>query len=97
MVYNIIVSPKAQIEIENAAEYYAERSNSMPVKFIDTIQDTYRMLSLNPNYKNSYKSFRSVTVKGFPFLLFFIIDDYSETVLIISCFHTAQNPDKYPL
>lgn len=97
MVYKIIVSPKAQTEIENAIDYYAERSNSAPVKFIDTIQDTYKILSLNPYYKNRYKNFRSVTVKGFPFLLFFIIDDDSETILIISCFHTAQNPDKYPL
>ena len=37
MVYSIIISPRAQKEIENAVDYYALYSVNAPSKFINAL------------------------------------------------------------
>jgi hypothetical protein len=39
---------------------------------------------------------RAIPIKGFPYLLFFIVDDINQEVQIRACFHTSKNPGKYP-
>jgi toxin ParE1/3/4 len=41
MAYRIIVSPRAQKEIENAIEYYALYSYDAPRNFITLLKETY--------------------------------------------------------
>ena len=67
----IIVSPKAQMEIEEVVEYYFQLSNLVPVTFIEQLEEAYSSLSKNPYYRIRQKNFRTIPIKGFPFLLFF--------------------------
>jgi len=48
MAYKIIVSPRAQKEIENAIDYYALYSSNAPKSFINLLKDTYHSLEKNP-------------------------------------------------
>lgn len=44
MVYKVIISPRAQREIENAIDYYALYSLNAPVNFIAALQAAYDVL-----------------------------------------------------
>ena len=48
MAYKIIVSPRAQKEIENTIDYYALYSTDAPVNFITTLKESYLTLETNP-------------------------------------------------
>lgn len=96
MIYKIIVSPRAQNEIENALNYYLSRSNSAAKNFISTLAETYKILSLNPHFVMLYKNVRAINIKNYPFSIFFVIDEETLTVRILSCFHTSQDPSKRP-
>lgn len=48
MAYRIIVSPRAQKEIENAIDYYALYSSNAPKSFINVLKDTHNTLEANP-------------------------------------------------
>jgi plasmid stabilization system protein ParE len=48
MAYKIIVSPRAQKEIENAIDYYAVYSSNAPKHFINLLNHTYNTIALNP-------------------------------------------------
>jgi hypothetical protein len=48
MAYKVIVSPRAQKEIENDIEYYALYSSNAPKIFINLLKDTYHSLENNP-------------------------------------------------
>jgi toxin ParE1/3/4 len=96
MAFNIIVSKKAQDEIENATEYYAEINSNLALKFYLELTETYKKLELNPNYQIRYKNYRAIPLKVFPFLLFYSCDEKSKTIKILSCFHTSKNSKKYP-
>lgn len=96
MAYKIIVSPKAQKEIENAIDYYALYSSNAPKSFINLLKDTYRSLEKNPFFNVRYKNIRALKINKFPYSLYFVIDETQNSVRILSCFHNKRNPNKRP-
>lgn len=96
MGYKIEVLLSAQTEIEKAYNYYSELSDDLPIKFKKELKSTYGNLAINPFYRRRYKNFRAIPLKKFPYLLFYIIEENKKKIKIISCFHTSQNPKKYP-
>jgi len=96
MPYRIIISPRAQKEIENAIDYYALYSSSAPIHFIAILKEAYKVLEINPFFEIRYKNIRSFKLKKFPYSLYFIIYDHKNTIRILSCFHNKKNPNKRP-
>jgi len=96
MAYKIIVSPRAQKEIENAIDYYALYSSNAPRSFINLLKDTYTTLESNPSFSVQYKNIRALKINKFPYSLYFVINETQNTVRILSCFHNKINPNKRP-
>lgn len=72
MAYKIIVSPRAQKEIENAIDYYALYSVDAPVNFIATLKEAYSTLEINPFFRVRYKNVRALKIKKFPHSLYLL-------------------------
>lgn len=96
MAYNIIVSPRAQKEIENAIDFYALYSPNAPRNFIASLADAYKTLESSPLFKIRYKTIRAFKLKKFPYSLFFVVNEPQKKVRILSCFHNKRNPNKRP-
>jgi toxin ParE1/3/4 len=63
MAYKIIVSPRAQKEIENAIDFYALYSENAPEKFILSLKYSYKALATNPFFTVFYKNVRGLKIK----------------------------------
>lgn len=96
MTYKIIVSTRAQKEIENAIDYYAIYNQALPKEFILSLEKTYSILEINPFFKVRYNNIRSLKVNKYPYSLYFIINEENFTVRILSCFHNKRDPKKGP-
>ena|GEM_PF-112202 len=96
MAYELRIHLRAQAEVEMAIEWYAEKSGKAPVLFIETLQNTYDSLKVNPFFQVRYKEVRSVKLRRFPFSLSFTIDDTKKIVHVLSCFHNHRNPGFLP-
>ena len=96
MAYKIIVSDRAQKEIENAIDYYSLYSVDAPQTFITILENSYNTLATSPFFKIRYKNIRAMKIKKFPYSLYFIIQETNKTVRILSCFHHKLNPKKRP-
>lgn len=96
MAYKINVSCKAQREVYKAIDFYNDLSELVPAKFINAIQETYLKLSVNPFYQIRKNTIRAISIKGFPYILLFSINEPDKEVRVLSCFHTSKNPSKYP-
>jgi len=96
MEYKIEVLLSAQIEIEKVLDYYEKISIQLSVRFEEEVASTYAKLSVNPFFRKRHEDFRAIPMLKFPFLLFYTIEENKKVVKIISCFHTSQNPKKYP-
>ncbi len=51
MAYKIMISPRAQKEIENAIDYYALYSVDAPENVIAVLKENYATLEINPFFK----------------------------------------------
>jgi toxin ParE1/3/4 len=96
MAYNIIVSPRAQKEIETAIEYYALHSRNATLHFIEALKNTYATLEINPFFRVRYKNIMALKINRFPYLLYFFVEENKNIVRVLSCFHSKRNPNKLP-
>ncbi|MFN6090264.1 MAG: type II toxin-antitoxin system RelE/ParE family toxin [Cyclobacteriaceae bacterium] len=96
MVYKVIVSPRAQKEIENSIDYYTANSTNAPQNFVASLKNSYSQLAVNPYCRLRYKDVRSLKLRKFPFSLYFVIHESSNTVRVLSCFHDKRDPIKLP-
>ena len=96
MAYKILISPRAQREIENAIDYYALYSSDAPLHFIAELRDAYITLSGHPFFEIRYKNIRALKINRFPYLLYFVVNESQNTVRVLSCFHNKQSPDRRP-
>jgi len=94
MAYKIIVSPRAQKEIENAIDYYALYSTDAPVNFIAGLKEAYASLETSPFYKVRYKNVRALKLKRFPHSIYIVINENQNSIRVLSCFHNKRNPNK---
>ncbi|MEP6931858.1 MAG: type II toxin-antitoxin system RelE/ParE family toxin [Flavobacterium sp.] len=96
MAYKIVVSPRAQKEVIKTIDYYLERSEDAPGNFITQLEKNYAILTENPFFRLQYKNIRSLKLKKFPYSLYFTINEKTQVVHIIACFHNKLNPKKRP-
>lgn len=96
MAYRVIVSPRAQREIENAIDFYTMYSVDAPAAFIAMLKGAYKALESNPYFRIRYKDIRALKLKKFPHSLYFIINEENGTVRILSCFHNKRKLNKRP-
>ena len=96
MAYKIIVSPRAQKEIENAIDYYALYSTDAPANFIAVLKEAYATMETNPFFRVRYKNIRALKIKRFPHSIYFVINENQNTIRVLSCFHNKRNPNKRP-
>lgn len=96
MSYNLDILDRAQEEIDQAYEYYAEISLSVLQSFDNQLEQVYQSLELNPFFQFRYKGLRALPFKSFPYMAFFEVDEQEKVVYIYSVFNTHQDPQKYP-
>lgn len=96
MVYKILVSPRAQVEIEEAIDFYLLQSQQAPADFIQSLEATFQSLRANPFHRIQYKNIRALKIRKFPFLLYFIISKPKKSVRVLSCFHNKRSPSSTP-
>lgn len=94
LIYSVVVSPKAQKEIEEILNYYTEKSEVVPANFIKALRFSYHLLSINPYFRVRYKNIRVLKINKFPYSLYFVINRNKCSVRILSCFHNKRNPSK---
>jgi len=90
MAFKIQISLRAQIEIERASDFYVKNSVKAPLWFLESLQKSYKTLSLNPYFEIRYRNVRAYKIKRFPFTLYFTIDEKNKAIRILSCFHNAR-------
>lgn len=97
MDFKILVSPRAQIEIEDITDFYFDASINVLIQFEERLKESYSNLIINPYFQKRYKDFHGIPLKQFPFILLYKIDEDKRIIKILSCFHTSRDSKKYPI
>ncbi len=97
MAYNLLITPEASKQVEQAVEYYSEYvSKKVALDFLKDYRRAVSEIVKVRYFQLFYLDFRARVMKKFPYLVFYTLDEERKLIIIKAVFHTSQHPDKYP-
>ena len=93
MPYNILVSPGAKQDIQQAFNYYESITPELGERFTNSVDERLQSLSITPRMAAiRYENIRCTLLKKFPYLIHYSVDDAAQAVIILRVFHTSRKP-----
>jgi len=93
MAYKIIIGPLANLDITENIEWYNKAQAGLGTTFYNQIKQIINTIRKNPfAFAPRYKKIRTATLKKFPFMVHYFVNDEQESIVIISILHTSRNP-----
>jgi plasmid stabilization system protein ParE len=86
----IIVRQEAQREVQEAFQYYQDRSKGLGFEFMRSLDAALQSVKRNPlAYHKIYKETRRVLLRKFPYALFYVAEE--NRIVVIACFHQKRS------
>lgn len=95
MNYQILISPLAIQDIQQAIDYYDEQQLGLGEKFESALNEYLQVLKKYPLFQFRYDKVRCLPLPKFPYMIHFTVDEKEKTVIIQAIFHTAKNPKSW--
>ncbi len=92
MAFKIEVRPLALMDTYKIIDWYSERSKVLGNKFYKQLKKHYKSLEINPFFVVRYKNVRCLPMRGFPYMIHFIIDEIKYKIVIIGIISTSRDP-----
>lgn len=94
MIYSLVVSDRAILQIDKAASWFFEQTPGLETKFLIDLDKGMDYIQKHPlKCQLRYKDVRIKFLKKFDFGIHYIIEN--ETVFVLTVFHTSQNSDDW--
>ena len=94
--FKVKLLDEAVNDLEIALDYYQKINPKLAIKFFAATESTFSNLKKNPFYQIRYELFRMKTIKHFPYIVHFIVDELNHIVFVYGIRNSYQNTDKYP-
>ena len=86
----IIVLREAQLEVQEAFQYYQDKSEGLGFEFMRSLDATLQSVKRNPFACQTIdKETRRVLLRKFPYALFYIVEE--NRIIVIACFHQKRS------
>lgn len=83
--------PEAKFELESAVEWYESQRPGLGIAFLDAVKKRLLGIAATPQMHTIvYKEVRKGVVRKFPYIIYY--REQADELLVISIFHTAQDP-----
>jgi plasmid stabilization system protein ParE len=94
MSYQLIISPEAEFDIQEAFEWYEQRDSGLGSEFVRAIDACLALIGRNPlAYPIVHQEVRRLLIRRFPYGLIYTLEE--GTVTIIACFHVKRDPKQW--
>lgn len=91
--FEVLFSPQALTDIEEAVDYYNKISLGLGNRFLTEFERTYKAISLNPFFASvKYGQVRCAAFNKFPFSVHYLINSRTKAVTIVAVFNTWKEP-----
>ena len=91
MSYEIIVRPEAAREVQEAFDWYEEKSEGLGLEFLRAADACMAGIKRNPLASPAmYQDIRRALLRKFPYALFYMVKE--ERIIVLACFHAKRNP-----
>lgn len=93
-MYQLIVSPEAELDIQNGFEWYEQYSPGLGSEFVRAVDSSFALIGRNPlAYPIVYRQVRRLLIRRFPYGVMYIVEE--DVITIIACFHVKRDPQQW--
>jgi len=92
-MYEIVILLRADLEVDEIAEYYESLSNGLGTKFFNEYQDYVETLKTFPFFEEKYNIVRILPLKKFPYTIHFTVDEKEKVVSVQAVTSNYQDPN----
>ncbi len=91
--FKVLLLDEAGNDFSNALEYYKKINLIIAHKFHKATSKSLNDLKKNPFYQIRYDDFRIKTIKNYPYVLHFTVNEQLNCVFVFGIRNTFQNPE----
>jgi len=92
--FGVIVLKEAEQDIDKTIAWYESQKLGLGLRFYMSVQDILRLLKENPLlYAKVKDEFRCALTKGFPYALFYALNEDKKEVEVLAVIHQSRNPE----
>lgn len=90
----LVISDRAQLQIDKAAQWFFEQIPGLEIKFLLELDKAMDYIQKHPlKSQLRYRDVRIKFLKKFDFGIHYIIEN--QTVFVLTVFHTSQNSEDW--
>jgi mRNA-degrading endonuclease RelE of RelBE toxin-antitoxin system len=94
MSYTIAFHKGALKDYKEACKWYREKSIKTEINFKETLDLRLQDIAENPDaYGVRFKNVRAISLKKFPYLIFYEVEHTAKFVYVIAVWHEARSRD----
>ena len=91
MNYRLIIRKRAEIQIDEAYNWYENKQTNLGNDFLTSIEDSLITIEKAPEaFQLKYKNIRAIYTKHFPYAVFYFLN--KTDIVVIAVFHLSRNP-----
>lgn len=91
MTRKVIVRPEAEREIQDAFDWYEERSEGLGAEFLRAADACLASVRRSPGvYQKVHGEVHRALLRKFPYALFYL--DREDAIIVLACFHVKRSP-----
>ncbi len=91
MTYSLVIRAEAELDIQQAYQYYEAREPGLGSEFVRAIDACLSKIRRNPMaYPKAYQQIRRALIRRFPYSIFYVVEE--KRVVVIACFHAERDP-----
>jgi plasmid stabilization system protein ParE len=92
--FSLLVSSKAQKELELSWEWYEDRQQGLGDRFTTAVIQQLNTIVKNPEaFSVKHKTYREAKVPVFPFVIVYKVHNRRKLIEAISIFHTSRSAE----
>ena len=94
MSVDLIISPDAETDIDDAKRWYRSVGLGVDLEFVRALDACIATIVRHPQiHRVVYRSARRALMRRFPYYVIYTICD--DTVIVIACFHAKRDPEEW--
>ncbi len=93
MKWKVKIDPRAKLQIKEHFAYYELQQAGLGQRFIAAVLEHADVLERIPFTQIRYDKVRCMSIKGFPYMIHFIVNEEERIVTVYALIHTSRNPE----
>ena len=94
MAFTLKVLSIAKKDMSEAKKWYEKNQTGLGEELKQNVNAAIEFAGQNPyHFQKRYKEFRLLSVKRFPYIVYFLIDEEREMVIIFGILHMSRDPE----